>query len=37
MFDLKESLFDYNWGYDASTSSVKEITGKMYDNILNIN
>lgn len=37
MFDLKESLFDYNWVYDASTSSVKEITGKMYDNILNIN
>lgn len=37
MFDLKESLFDYNWVYDASTSSVKEITGKMYDNILNAN
>ncbi len=35
MFDLKESLFDYNLVYDASTSSVKEITGKMYDNILN--
>lgn len=37
MFDLKESLFDYNWVYEASTSSVKEITGKMYDNILNAN
>ena len=37
MFNLKESLFDYNWVYDASTSSVKEITGKMYDNILNAN
>ena len=37
MFDLKESLFDYNWVYDASASSVKEITGKMYDNILNAN
>lgn len=37
MFNLKESLFDYNWVYEASTSSVKEITGKMYDNILNAN
>ena len=37
MFDLKKSLFDYNWVYEASTSSVKEITGKMYDNILNAN
>lgn len=37
MFNLKKSLFDYNWVYEASTSSVNEITGKMYDNILNAN
>lgn len=34
MFSLKESFFDYNWVYDANTSSVKEITGKICDNIL---
>ena len=33
MFNVKNSIFDYNWCYDSSNASVKEITGNMYSNI----
>lgn len=35
MVNLNESIFDYNWVYDSASSSIKDITGKMYGNILN--
>ena len=33
MFNVGKSLFDYNWCYDSSMGSVKEITENMYSNI----
>ena len=33
MFNVGKSLFDYNWSYDSSMGSVKEITENMYSNI----
>ncbi|WP_300369664.1 VWA domain-containing protein [Brachyspira sp.] len=33
MFNLGESLFDYNWCYDFFSGSVKEITENMYSSI----
>ncbi|WP_297277982.1 VWA domain-containing protein [uncultured Brachyspira sp.] len=32
MFNVGKSLFDYNWCYDSSMGSVKEITENMYSN-----
>lgn len=31
MFDIEKSLFDYNWCYDSSNASVKEIMRNMYE------
>lgn len=36
LFNVKNSIFDYNWCYDSSKGSVKEITENMYSNIFNI-
>ncbi|ADG72875.1 VWA domain-containing protein [Brachyspira murdochii] len=36
LFNVKNSIFDYNWCYDSSRGSVKEITENMYSNIFNI-
>ncbi|WP_300716647.1 VWA domain-containing protein, partial [uncultured Brachyspira sp.] len=33
MFNIENSIFDYNWCYDSSIGSVKEITGYMYSTI----
>ena len=33
MFNVENSIFDYNWCYDSSRGSVKEITGNMYSSI----
>ncbi|MBW5380816.1 VWA domain-containing protein, partial [Brachyspira hampsonii] len=33
LFNVKNSIFDYNWCYDSSRGSVKEITGDMYSSI----
>ena len=33
MFNVENSIFDYNWCYDSSKGSVKEITGNMYSSI----
>lgn len=35
MFNVGKSLFDYNWCYDSSSGSVKEVTKNMYSNIFN--
>ena len=35
MLNTEKSLFDYNWYYDSSTSSIKEITENMYSSIIN--
>ncbi|MEI0487756.1 VWA domain-containing protein [Brachyspira intermedia] len=33
MFNVENSIFDYNWCYDSSRGSVKDITGNMYSSI----
>ena len=33
MFNVENSIFDYNWCYDSSSASVREITGNMYSNM----
>ncbi|MEI0477107.1 VWA domain-containing protein [Brachyspira pulli] len=35
MLNTEKSLFDYNWYYDSSISSIKEITENMYSSIIN--